>query len=174
METVKAKIQHLPEIMEIIAEAQQFMRDSGVNQWQEGYPTAETFENDIKNGNCYVVLVDGKVGGVITIMTEPEECYAAIEDGQWLTGDVPYVVFHRSAVSKECRGMGIAKAMLEYAERFAIENGYNSVRADTHRDNKAMRGLFEKCGYVNCGTVWLDIKMTPDNHRYGYEKLLTK
>lgn len=173
MESRKATLQDVPRIMEIISDAQKFLSKSGVNQWQDGYPTSAVFETDIKNGECYVFSVDGQIGGVITVKAEPDENYYDIEDGEWLTGNKPYVVFHRSAVHSNFRGKGIANAMLQFAEKFAIDNGYESVRADTHEINKPMRGLLHKRGYQHCGTIWLHRTKAPINHRVAYEKILT-
>ena len=68
--------------------------------------------------------------------------------------------------------MGIAGQMLSFAENMALEHGYKSIRGDTHRDNKAMRGLLEKRGFVPCGTIYLNGIMDAKNERVCYEKLL--
>lgn len=172
MEHRLAEFSDIDRIMEIIADAQSFMKMSGVNQWQNGYPTRDAFESDIQKGSCHVFLVDGKVAGVISVFYEKEESYAYIEDGAWLTKNSPYSVFHRAAVGKDYRGMGIASQMLSYSENITIENHLNSIRGDTHRDNKAMRGLLEKRGFVHCGTIYLDSVHSPENERVCYEKLL--
>jgi hypothetical protein len=38
---VRAHIDQLTEIMEIVAEAQEYFRKSGIDQWQNGYPNEE-------------------------------------------------------------------------------------------------------------------------------------
>ncbi len=162
----------LDRIMEIVGDAQIFLKSNGVNQWQNGYPTREAFESDIQKGGCHVFLIDGRIAGVVSVFFETEENYAYIEDGAWLTGDAHYSVFHRAAVDRNCRGMGIASQMLSCAEKITKEHCLKSIRGDTHRDNKAMRGLLEKRGFVHCGTIYLDNMHSPGNERVCYEKLL--
>ena len=159
-------------IMEIIEDAQRFLKESGVDQWQNGYPTREIYETDIEKGCCHVFTVEGAVAGVISVFFENEESYKLVYDGEWLTGDAQHALFHRAAVGKEYRGMGIAGQMLSYAENLALDNGFKSLRGDTHRDNKAMRGLLEKRGFVHCGTIYINGGMDVQNERVCYEKQL--
>lgn len=51
----KAKVEDLDAIEEIIDGAVEFMRRSGQNQWQDGYPNRNVFELDIGNGIAYVL-----------------------------------------------------------------------------------------------------------------------
>ena len=103
---------------------------------------------------------------------EREASYELVYDGKWLTGDASYAVFHRAAVGNDYRGMGIARQMLSCAEKLALESGFNSLRGDTHHDNKAMRKLLEKRGFVPCGTIYINGGMDAQNKRVCYEKLL--
>ncbi len=162
----------LDRIMEIIADAQRFLKENGVDQWQDGYPTPEAFTQDIKKDACHVFMVEGKIAGLISVFFEPEPSYSEVNDGSWLTGDAPYAVFHRAAVSHDYRGMGIASMMLSCAENMALDRGGASLRGDTHCDNKAMRRLLEKRGFVHCGTIYLNGEKTAQNERVCYEKLL--
>jgi ribosomal protein S18 acetylase RimI-like enzyme len=172
MEHRLAALTDIDRIMEIVGQAQSFMKANGVDQWQNGYPTREAFESDIQNGGCHVFLIDGRVAGLITVLFKNEKSYAYVEDGAWLTENAPYSVFHRAAVGESYRGLGIASQMLSYAENIAAENGFKSIRGDSHRDNKAMRGLLEKRGFVHCGTIYLDESLSDGSERVCYEKLL--
>ncbi len=172
MEHRLAEISDLERIMEIVGDAQRFLRESGVDQWQNGYPTREVFEADIIKGCCHVFIFDGKIAGVISIFFEDEASYNLVYDGSWLTGDIPYTVFHRAAVGNEYRGKGIAREMLSYADSSAREHGFTSIRGDTHRDNKAMRALLERSGFVHCGTIYLNSGKEAQSERVCYEKLL--
>lgn len=159
-------------IMEIVRDAQSFLKSNGVDQWQDGYPNQEVYETDIRDGSCHVFMIDGIVAGFISVFFEHEECYDNLENGKWLTGDAPYAAFHRAVVSSDYRGMGIAGQMLSYAGNTAAERGFKSMRGDTHPDNKAMRGLLEKRGFICCGTIYLNGENTARNERVCYEKLL--
>ena len=172
MEHRLAAVSDIDRIMEIIGDAQRFLKFNGVDQWQNGYPTREIFEKDIEQGACHVFLADGAVAGVISVFFGEEESYNEVTDGKWLTDDAPYTVFHRAAVGDEYRGMGIASRMLSYAETLALEHGCISMRGDTHRENKAMRGLLRKRGFTHCGTIYINGEKSAQNERVCYEKLL--
>ena len=76
---------------------------------------------------------------------------------------------------KKCRGSNLAKKIVEFCEEQSVNNGYNSVRVDTHKDNKAMRGLLKKCGYSYCGVVYLtDAGHETGAPRVAYEKILRR
>lgn len=172
MEHRQATLSDIDRIMEIIGDAQRFLKESEVDQWQNGYPTREVYEADINKDCCHVFTVDGKIAGVISVFFEPEECYDVVYDGNWITGDAPYALFHRAAVGNDYRGMGIASQMLSYAENMATLRGLKSMRGDTHRNNKAMRTLLEKRGFLHCGTIYINGVKDAQNERVCYEKLL--
>ena len=120
MEHRPASVSDIDRIMEIIADAQRFLKSNGVDQWQNGYPTREIFAKDIEQGACHVFLADGAVAGVISVFFGTEESYNEVESGKWLTADATYAMFHRAAVGDEYRGMGIASRMLSFAENMAL------------------------------------------------------
>ena len=176
--TLRRAMEHRPatpsdlgEIMRIVADAQRFLKASGVDQWQDGYPERRDFEDDIRQGACEAFFLDGELAGIITVLPGPEPDYAKIYDGAWRS-ERPYCVFHRSAVSDKYRGRGVAKEMFSYAENMARELRYGSLRVDTHRDNRAMRGLLEKNGFVSCGVIYIDGSPEAGAPRVAYEKLL--
>lgn len=172
MENRLAQASDLDEIMKIIDNARAFMKANGINQWQNGHPNREVFVKDINNGSCHVFMDDDKIVGVISVFLENDPCYDVVYDEKWLTSNMPYAVFHRVAVSGDCRGRGVSVQMLSYIENLAREKGFYSMRGDTHRDNKAMRRLLEKCGYTHCGTIQIDEPAPGDSERLCYEKVI--
>lgn len=167
-----ARLSDLDIITDIAEDAKRFLKESGVNQWQSGYPYRESFEQDIQNGSCLVFLEDERIVGIITLLFQCEKYYEVIYDGKWLTEGTPYAVVHRAAVSSDYHGRGICCEMLSCIENIARDKGVNSIRVDTHRDNKTMRHLLEKNGYTHCGTVHVLVPANGDTARVSYEKLI--
>ena len=139
----------LPVILRLRDQAREIMRSYGnVNQWPEGYPLPEKFENDIEQGCSYVMTDDtGLIGGTFAFIPGPDITYKVIYDGQWLN-DEPYYVIHRIASTPESHG--ILNAVLDYCEAIAP-----NIRIDTHEDNIIMRKGLEKHGYQYCGIIHL-------------------
>ena len=44
----RATIEDIPQIMGIVADAQLSLRELGIDQWQDGYPTVDVIEGDYK------------------------------------------------------------------------------------------------------------------------------
>ena len=160
----------LPEILYILEQARQYLRAQGVDQWQGAYPDAQTVRNDIERGLGYAAAASGQVLGVLSVSFEPEPSYARLFDGVWRSGG-PYAVLHRLAVHPAGRGQGVGDFLLLQAEQLGRTQRMNSLRVDTHRDNRPMRRLLERSGFVLCGRVLLEPD-NPTSERVAYEKLL--
>lgn len=172
MEHRKALLSDLPAIMEIVGQAQAFMRSQKLDQWTDGYPQDYVFAADIERGECWLLIEGEAVIAVMTLCRRPEDCYREVYDGKWLTDGENYAVIHRSAVSAQRRRSGTGAALVALAEKLSAEMGCLSLRVDTHRDNRPMRGLLEKCGFTYCGWVYLEGPENPRMTRVIYEKLL--
>ncbi len=161
----KATLDDLPQIWIILQQAIRRRKADGSVQWQDGYPNPEVIENDIINGNGYVLALNDSIAVYCAILLNDEPEYANLR-GEWLT-EADFVVFHRIAVAEEYIGQGIAKAMFGYIETFALQHEIYSIKADTNFDNAAMLHLFAQAGYVYCGEVYFR-----GSARLAFEKVL--
>lgn len=159
----------LNRIMELVADAQNWFRKQGIDQWQDGYPTQNIILRDILGNENYIIEYNGIVSATAVVSFAGEPTYAEIVGKGWLN-DKPYGVVHRIAVSDECRRKGIAKEILHFAEELCAERGVSDIRIDTHCDNMAMRSLLKKMGYTHCGRITL----TSGAYREAYQKELKK
>lgn len=158
----------VPQILQIIAQAQRRMAAAGSAQWQDGYPALENIVSDLDCGYGYVFCGNGHPGGcgersatgpdvsetVVAygaIVFDGEPAYEAL-DGQWLT-EGSYVVVHRLAVSDAALGQGLGTVFLQQAERLARERGLGAFRIDTNFDNCRMLRILGRMGFTRCGTV---------------------
>ena len=159
----------LNRIMELVADAQNWFRKQGIDQWQDGYPTQNIILRDILGNDNYIIEYNGVVSATAVVSFAGEPTYSEIVGKGWLN-DKPYGVVHRIAVSDECRRKGIAKEILHFAEELCAERGVADIRIDTHCDNLAMRSLLKKMGYTHCGRITL----TSGAYREAYQKELKK
>lgn len=163
----KGRTADLERIMELVADAQKWFREQGVDQWQDGYPTRELISSDIVGGVNYIIELNGVVAATAVISFDGEPTYSVIKGRGWLNKN-RYAVVHRIAVVDECRRKGIAKEILHFTEELCHERGIADIRIDTHRDNMAMRSLLKKMGYTHCGRITL----TSGAFREAYHKVL--
>jgi len=163
----QATLDDIPAIMALIAEVVPLMRASGNFQWDDTYPNAEVFEEDIRLQQLWLAQIDGDIAGVTAITTEqyPEYANAGMDITQTA------IVTHRLAVNVNFRGRGVAEALLRQAEVVAKDRGIAILRIDTNSNNKATRQLFPKTGYEFMGEI--SLRFRPNLRFYCYEKILT-
>jgi GNAT superfamily N-acetyltransferase len=166
MRTRLATLNDIPFITQLIAGVVPDMIASGNYQWDDSYPNATVFADDIAQGYLWVAEIDGLIAGIAAITTSQEAEYAQV--GWDITETA--IVTHRLAVSPLYRGFGVAKALLQQAEHEAIRRGIKTLRIDTNTHNQATQKLFPKMGYIFAGEISLGFR--PGLRFYCYEKRL--
>ena len=152
----KTSREDVKKICEIIDQAKQYMKNSGIDQWQNGYPSTEVIEQDIDCGVGYVACAnDGKVVGYEAVVLTGEEAYTQIADEMWHTSN-NYVVVHRLCVLSDVRRSGIAIELMRFAEVHALKHGIRDFRIDTHKGNVRMLAMLKKLGFEHVGTIRYD------------------
>lgn len=143
-------------VMCIVYTAQEALRELGIDQWQNGYPSADVIAEDIANGVGYVACTEeGKVIGYEAVVLTGEEAYAQIADDRWHTSN-KYVVVHRLCVHRDSRRSGIAIELIRFAEEHALKHGISDFRIDTHEGNIRMLAMLNKLGFEHVGTIRYD------------------
>ena len=152
----------------MIDQAKVYMKSQGIDQWQNGYPNAEEIGKDIEKGYSYVMEDEGKIIGTMAVLFANDPNYEKIYEVDWKTTEEPYVAIHRVAVDEDCKGKGIAGAMMEAVEALCRERGVRSIKNDTHRDNKSMQRFQAKAGFEYCGIIYL----ADGAERIAFEKII--
>lgn len=155
MEFRKSVSSDIPQIMNIINQAQAYFKDQNIDQWQNGYPNEEVINNDIKNEESYVMIKENKILATIVISFEKESSYKNIIDGKWLT-DGEYGVIHRVAIDNSYKGLGLSHKVIQYAQNLCLKKGVYSIRVDTHEKNIPMQSVLKKNGFEYCGVIYLE------------------
>lgn len=177
MKTRRALASDVDEVIRLLEDGKATLRETGVDQWQDGYPGREDAERDVIRGESYLMIdADGSALAVATIGLSGRREYDSLYGGSWLTDsdsqDPRYVALCRLAVSKEKRGRGIASRMLQEVQKICTELGRESVRVDTHEDNVPMRTLLEKRGFRKCGFIHAAHVKRGSRVRVVYEKVV--
>ena len=138
----------LDAIMKIYEHARTVMAANGnPTQWGSVYPPRQLVEQDILTNRQFVILTHGQLEGTFSFALGDDPTYAQIE-GAWLSS-APYGVIHRLAAAPGAKNVA-ARIFAWAMERC------ESLRIDTHEQNRAMRHLLEKNGFVYCGTILTD------------------
>lgn len=167
MDFRKALESDAPGIMEIIRQAQEYFREKGIDQWQNGYPNLKTIRNDISKGNSYVLVKDQAIVGTLALIFDGEKTYDRIYEGKWLSSG-SYAVIHRIAVDAQYKGLGLASEMIKKVEQMCLQRNVHSIKVDTHEENRSMQRLLQKNGFQYCGIIYLEDR----SKRLAFEKIL--
>ncbi|MBQ6039048.1 MAG: GNAT family N-acetyltransferase [Bacteroidaceae bacterium] len=156
------KPEEIDVVLTLFDHARTIMRSDGnLHQWAGGEPRHELVENDIRQGNSYLMADDeGIVVGTFAFITGIDPTYIHIYEGQWLDADAPYGVVHRLASTPESRG--VAQACFDWCFE-QIPN----LKIDTHRDNHIMQHCLLKAGFQYCGIIYL----LNGDERLAYQKI---
>ena len=158
-------------VMHLIELARTTMSILGIDQWQNGYPAESDIQNDIENGESYVLIDEEEIIGSFVITELPDPSYGEIE-GEWKIDGVPYISIHRLTVAPDHRRTysnpkqrhSATKFIMDYIKQYAemrhIEGG---IRSDTHEGNIPMRRMLEYNGFTYCGVIHLNV----DNEERG-------
>lgn len=155
MKVRKAVLNDLDSIMLIIEEAKRFLKEQGIDQWQNGSPNDELILGDIKKEQGYVLFEEKEIIAYMALCYGEDASYHTVYDGEWLYPNAIYGTIHRTAISSKFRGRGIAKLLFQAADDLCREKNLNSIRIDTHPDNELMKHLIIREGYQPCGYVFL-------------------
>lgn len=162
-----AIISDLDDIKKIAEACAIDMANYSVFQWNEQYPSREVFKKDIESGSLYVLEINKKVVGCIVLTDFKDSVY---KDVKWLTKDSKNLYIHRLAVNPAFQKKGNGRKLMDFAESFAVENNFVSIRLDTfslnHRNNK----FYKSRGYTQLEDVFFPMQSEFPFH--CYEKVL--
>ena len=158
MKLRKSVNEDINNIMQIIDEAKEALKEQGIDQWQNGYPNADVIRNDILNNN--------EIVATSAVSFDGEKTYDKIYDGSWITND-EFAVIHRIAISNKYKGTGIASEIIKMIEAICLDKDVHSIKVDTHEFNIPMQKLLKKNDFKDCGVIYLEDK----SKRVAFEKI---
>lgn len=144
-----AKEEDMETILNIYQTARQYMRDNGnAGQWGDSHPPRAQLEEDIRRRQLYVEEQGGCVHGVFAFVLGEDPTYRHIEQGAWKNVR-PYGTIHRLASDGTVGGV-FSRCVAFCKDRIG------ELRVDTHENNRTMRHLIERHGFVRCGIIHVE------------------
>lgn len=163
----KANKNQLNIAVNIIEQGRTYLKNQGIDQWQNGYPNPESIQQDIAHSKGYFLTDGTEYLAYLCMDFDGEPAYNEIK-GKWLTdNNAKYMVIHRLAFDESYRGKGLSSAVFKLAEEFCKETGIKSIRVDTDSDNKIMQHIMKKTGFLYCGTIWF-----AGGNKIAFEKIV--
>lgn len=163
----KATLKDIDSIIDITKDCARHMIAEKIFQWNEHYPNRTPFETDVKRDELYVLEIENTIIGCIVISVVMDDEYIPM---QWLTPNENNIYIHRLAIHPKQQGKGYAQELMNFAEKFSIENNHTSVRLDTFSQNNRNQKFYELRGYKKLGSIFFPKQS--EHPFYCYELIL--
>ena len=138
-------------ILKITKACAAFMVEQHIFQWNEHYPNKTAFLNDLERGELFLMEKSEEPIGCITISTFMDDIYKPV---LWVTPNSKNIYIHRLAIHPENQGKGYAQQLMTFAENYAINNGFKSIRLDTFSKNPRNMKFYESRGYKRLESIY--------------------
>ncbi|MBI9040797.1 GNAT family N-acetyltransferase [Lutibacter sp.] len=147
----KASIKDLNQMYSLTKSCAQHLNEKGIFQWNEHYPSLEVLKNDIELQQLYKLEIDNTIIGIIALTEIEDVEYKSV---QWLTNNSNNLYIHRLAVHPKFQSKGYAQQLMDFAENYASENNYNSVRLDTFSQNSRNIKFYQNRNYKQLESIY--------------------
>lgn len=147
----KGTLNDINTIMLLCSACAKVMILKDIFQWNEHYPNTKAFTADIERNELYVLEVNNNIVGTIVISTLMDKEYIPVK---WLAKTQNNIYIHRLAIHPKHQGQGLAQQLMNFAEGYAIENNYDSIRLDTFSQNKRNQKFYELRGYKRLDNIY--------------------
>ncbi|MCT2409137.1 GNAT family N-acetyltransferase [Chryseobacterium antibioticum] len=145
----KATQRDIIQASEVLEEVKMHMLSEGIDQWDQEYPNKIVLMQDVEKEEAFIYEEQNEL---LAYMALNEKCDEEYNDLNWKTA-VPFVVIHRLYVKPTAQGKGISSKMIRYAEKYALDSQYRSIRFDAFSLNETANMVYLKKGYELVGTV---------------------
>ncbi len=154
--------QEVHTVLDILLTGKKALADAGVDQWQDNYPTIELIVDDVAKNESFLLFIDDCPVATFVFTDAVDPAYD--ESGAFILPP-PYTSLHRVAVLPEMKGRGVGGMIVDYCKEKSCQQNIVALRCDTHADNKSMRRMMIKNGFIDRGFI----KLADGSPRIAYE-----
>ena len=157
MAIIRADASHLDPAWEIIERCRAALRVRGIDQWDDVYPDRSTVADDVAGGRLFVLTAGPVCQGIVTLDPRGEPKYAPLP---WNTAE-PALVIHRLCVDPDTQHRGLGQQLMDFAEHYAADQGYASLRLDAYSGNAEAMSFYRRRGYREVGQMFFPRRALP-------------
>ncbi len=163
----KAIFSDLDTIHNITLACAKAMIKKGIYQWNEHYPTRERLYADVELQELYVIEEKEEIIGIVVLTEIMDDEYIPIK---WITSNSNNLYIHRLAIHPDYWGQGYAQQLMNFAEEYAKQQQYTSIRLDTFSQNQRNQKFYETRKYQRLGDIYFPKQS--EHPFYCYELVL--
>lgn len=150
MQIEKATSNNILEVMYLLEHCIRDFNENSVYQWNTSYPDYFRLLKEVEKGALYMVKTKGVCVGTITFDEQQEEVFNKVE---WKNKNDKFLVIHRIAVFPSWQKKGVGRKLVEFAEVYAKDNNYKSIRLDVASSSEHLIKLYKSIGYDHTGDI---------------------
>ena len=132
----------LKEAYELILEASAWIKDKGVQQWEEPI-SLDKFKHAAKIGEVFGWIFEGKVIASVTLSKH--------KDFYWGEVSGSSIHAHRLVVSRKFKGLGLGEELLKWSADYTKKIGYEFLRLDCRDSNPILKKYYASQGFTYKG-----------------------
>ncbi len=164
MNIIKAEHGDLVEVLFLMKECVEDLNYKGFKHWNNAYPGSGILIQAIKDGSLYLYKDNGISKGMIILSTDAPKDYEKIK-WQLNSNKILYLKF--LTVHPLWQKKGVAKSLVEYAELYAKDNGFDAMRVDIYSGLESAEKMCGDLGFNHSGEFHTDFQKSP---YFAYEK----
>jgi GNAT superfamily N-acetyltransferase len=127
-------------VEELLIEAARWVDALGEVMWEEGELSPERIAAEVEEGQFFLAVVDGEIGGAIRFQLEDRLFWPDLS-----RSDSAFV--HRLVVGRGYKGLGVSTTLLQWAVDRARAMGKRYLRLDCDASRPKLRALYERFGF---------------------------
>ena len=147
----KGQLSDSVELFQIYLKGKNELERNGLYQWSDNYPTISIIDSDLRKGALYTLKNGNEIIGAINISEEQEKEYQLV---RWKFDNSKVLVIHRLVVNPRHQRKGYGQKLMDFAENFAIDKGFSSIRLDAYSQNSRVLDFYKKRNYFKRGEVF--------------------
>jgi len=158
MKIVKAAHKDLRQVMETVRACVAHLREQGIYQWNEMYPTEKVLAEDIRDGTLFILRDDETCRGMVVLNRVHDIEW---KDADWSEDCKHPLCVHRLIVHPLWQNRGVGRALMEFAYTHAIHNNHDCVRFDAYSGNPRLVETYRRMGCRRTGEAMFPYRELP-------------
>jgi len=140
---VRAQLTDAEPVFALREAAAAWLVGRGIRQWEPGEVTLQQVRAQVVAGEWFVVRYGRSVVGALRLLWEDEEMWGPQPP------DAAYV--HGLVVDRGYAGLGLGRALLDWAGQQARQAGRHQLRLDCSENNAALTAYYHRQGFTTVG-----------------------
>ena len=158
MEISQAKTSDLVEILYLLRVCIRDMNAKGLWHWNSSFPATEQIQKDLSDGNIYLAKDNRVCKGMIILNNSEPDDYGQMKIS---SVNAKPLFLRCMAVHPTWQGKGIAKLMIDFAQKMAGDRGFTCIRLDIYQTSENAKQLCEKLSFKEIGSFQAKYQRIP-------------